>query len=140
MTNPPAGKPPAGEYRVGYGKPPKKSRFRKGQSGNPGGRPRGPTAGRAKRLALKEAYRMVRVREGDRVVCVPALGAILRSLVALAAKGNAPTQRFVYAMVSEIEQQELAVQAATDTKDTEDCTMSESELVRRIVWILSGRA
>jgi len=140
MTNPAAGKPPAGEYRVGYGKPPEKSRFRKGQSGNPGGRPPGITAGRAKKLALKEAYRMVRVREGDRVVCVPALGAILRSLVALAAKGNAPAQRFVYEMVREIEQQELAVQAATDTKDTKDCTMSEPELVRRIVWILSGRA
>jgi hypothetical protein len=96
MTTPAAGKPPAGEYAVGHGKPPKKSQFRKGQSGNPGGRPRGMTTGRAKALALKEAYRMVRVREGDRVVCVPALGAILRSLVALAAKGNAPAQRFVY--------------------------------------------
>lgn len=29
-----------GDYEVGYGKPPKKSRFRKGQSGNPAGRPR----------------------------------------------------------------------------------------------------
>ncbi len=28
-------------YSVGYGKPPKTSRFRKGQSGNPKGRPRG---------------------------------------------------------------------------------------------------
>ena len=30
------------EDRVGYGQPPKKHRFRKGQSGNPGGRPRKP--------------------------------------------------------------------------------------------------
>jgi hypothetical protein len=28
------------EYAVGYGKPPKTTRFKKGQSGNPGGRPR----------------------------------------------------------------------------------------------------
>lgn len=28
-------------YEVGYGKPPRKSRFRKGQSGNPKGRPKG---------------------------------------------------------------------------------------------------
>jgi len=138
MTTPAAGKPPAGQYAVGYGKPPEKSQFRKGRSGNAGGRPRGMTAGRAKALALKEAYRMVRVREGDRVVSVPALGAILRSLVALAAKGNAPAQRFVYEMVREIEQQELAVQAAPDTKDTKERTMSERELARRIAWILSG--
>ena len=29
------------DYPVGYGKPPAESRFQKGQSGNPGGRPRG---------------------------------------------------------------------------------------------------
>ena len=29
-----------GEDKVGYGKPPKKHRFRKGQSGNPAGRPK----------------------------------------------------------------------------------------------------
>ena len=28
------------EYKTGYGQPPKKSRFRKGQSGNPKGRPK----------------------------------------------------------------------------------------------------
>ena len=30
----------SGDYRVGYGKPPLETRFKKGQSGNPGGRPR----------------------------------------------------------------------------------------------------
>jgi Family of unknown function (DUF5681) len=28
-------------YKVGYGKPPKTTRFKKGKSGNPGGRPKG---------------------------------------------------------------------------------------------------
>jgi len=63
----------AGDYEVGYAKPPQRTRFRKGQSGNPGGRPRGMTAGRAKALALKEAYRMVRVKEGDSIVLLPAI-------------------------------------------------------------------
>ena len=59
---------PAGAYQVGYGKPPVHTRFRKGQSGNPGGRPRGITAGRAAALALKEAYRPVNVKAGDRIM------------------------------------------------------------------------
>jgi hypothetical protein len=58
--------------------------------------------------------------------------------VALAAKGNAPAQRFVYEMVREIEQQELAVQGAPETQDPKERTMSERELARRIAWILSG--
>ena len=40
-------------YEVGYRKPPAHSRFKKGVSGNPGGRPQGITPGRAKKLALK---------------------------------------------------------------------------------------
>jgi hypothetical protein len=30
------------EYEVGYGKPPQTNRFRKGKSGNPSGRAKGP--------------------------------------------------------------------------------------------------
>jgi hypothetical protein len=30
-----------GDYEVGYGKPPRETRFAKGQSGNPRGRPSG---------------------------------------------------------------------------------------------------
>ena len=32
---------PKGDYEVGYGKPPREKRFRKGASGNPKGRPKG---------------------------------------------------------------------------------------------------
>ncbi len=76
------------EYKVGYGKPPVQTRFRKGTSGNAGGRPRGMTAGRANALALNEAYRLVTVREGAKVLTLPAIQAVLRSQVALAAKGT----------------------------------------------------
>ena len=33
--------PPSAGYDIGYGKPPEHSRFQKGQSGNPKGRPKG---------------------------------------------------------------------------------------------------
>ena len=32
---------PTGDYEVGYGRPPKHTRFKKGVSGNPKGRPKG---------------------------------------------------------------------------------------------------
>ena len=52
MSRPPNN--PSGNYAVGYGRPPSHSRFRKGVSGNPRGRPRGMTAARANRLACKK--------------------------------------------------------------------------------------
>jgi hypothetical protein len=64
-----APKNPGEDYDVGYGKPPQHTQFRRGQSGNPGGRPRGITAGRANAMALKEAYRMVAVKVGDAISC-----------------------------------------------------------------------
>jgi hypothetical protein len=42
------------DYAIGYGKPPVHSRFRKGRSGNPGGRPRGKCLATLLREALSE--------------------------------------------------------------------------------------
>jgi hypothetical protein len=42
------------DYAIGYGKPPVHSRFRKGRSGNPGGRPRGKRLATLLREALSE--------------------------------------------------------------------------------------
>jgi hypothetical protein len=104
MTEPKANEAAnAADYTTGYGKPPLHTRFRKGQSGNPAGRPRNSDRLRAKALTLEEAYRAVVVREdGDgRAVPVPALQAVLRSQIALAMKGNGPAQRAVLAAVQE---------------------------------------
>ena len=71
---------PAPDYEVGYGKPPVKHRFKKGQSGNIYGRRPNPRARRLKfdpagnptdSLILEEAYRMVTIREGDKAITHP---------------------------------------------------------------------
>jgi hypothetical protein len=94
------------------------------------------TAGRAKALALKEAYRMVRVREGDNVISLPAIQAILRGQVTLAAKGNGPAQRAVIQAVQAIEQ-ELAARVAAEAKDKANVRpMSDLEIARRIAFAL----
>ena len=90
-------------YEVGYGKPPLQTRFRKGQSGNPGGRRRGSRRRRARDLILIEAFRRVKIKEGDQVVELPAIQAVLRSQIALAAKGNGAAQRAVISLVQACE-------------------------------------
>jgi hypothetical protein len=129
-------KAPTNDHEVGYGKPPVHTRFRKGQSGNPGGRPRGITAGRAKALQLKEAYRSVNVREGDKVITLPAYQAILRSQVALAAKGNGPAQRALIETVQAIEREIEAQVAASESAQDKTPAMSDLESARRIAFAL----
>jgi hypothetical protein len=46
------------------------------------------TAGRAKRLALQEAYRPITVREGDEVITLPAIQLVMRQQVRIAVKGG----------------------------------------------------
>ena len=99
-----------GDYHVGYGKPPRHTRFLPGLSGNPQGRPRGASAGRADRLALKEIYRRITVREGDRTIVLPTVQAMMRQLSRIALKGNGPALRTYFAMVQAIEQR-LAMHA-----------------------------
>ena len=70
-------------YEVGYGKPPKQHRFKKGQSGNPSGRPKGTKSSkptlpeeRLKDIVLAEADRTIPVYEGGRIVTLTMAQAI----------------------------------------------------------------
>jgi len=90
-------------YKVGYGRPPLHTRFRKGRSGNPGGRPRRAAREGVKALALREAYRRITVKENGRALAMPAIQAIMRRQVGLAATGNVQAQRAVLAAIQTIE-------------------------------------
>jgi hypothetical protein len=121
-----------GRYAVGYRKPPRHRRFTKGQSGNHGGRPRGMTTGRATALALKELYRPVHVKEGDKVTRMPAIQAVLRSQVNIAAKGNTAAQRALFEIAYAIEKA-LATQFLARKADE---PISDIEAARRIAAAL----
>jgi len=96
---------PAGDYRVGFGKPPLNTRFQKGQSGNPSGRP----AGRKKirEFIVQEAARLVFQQGELDIEEVPVIHAILRAECELAMKGNGPAQRHFIKLVLEAEKQEV---------------------------------
>jgi hypothetical protein len=69
-----------GDYEVGYGKPPERTRFKKGKSGNPKGRSKG--AKNLKTDLIEELQENITVREGDRTVRISKQRAIVKTLVA----------------------------------------------------------
>ncbi|MEE4236049.1 MAG: DUF5681 domain-containing protein [Anderseniella sp.] len=73
-------------YEVGYGRPPKSTRFRKGQSGNPKGRPK---EARGVLASLKrELDSPITIREGNREVRVSKAEAMAKRVIASALKGD----------------------------------------------------
>lgn len=100
------------EYEVGYGKPPVATRFIKGRSGNPAGRPKGarnkiPAAHeeRLKAIILEEAYRDIKINDGDRHVSVPMIRAIIRAMAMGAAKGQPRAQALFTTLLAAVEQE-----------------------------------
>ena len=75
-----------GDYEVGYGKPPHHTRFVKGQSGNPRGRP--PGAKNMKTLLTKALNELVMVTDHDGRRKVSKREAIVTQLVNRSAKAD----------------------------------------------------
>jgi hypothetical protein len=74
------------DYEVGYGRPPKHTRFKPGESGNPKGRPKG-TKNLATDLSEELAEKIV-VNEGGKQLKISKQRAMIKSLLAKALKGD----------------------------------------------------
>jgi Family of unknown function (DUF5681) len=94
-----------------FQKPPVEHRFKKGQSGNPNGRPRkkrlaasgGGITDRLHAMALDEATRLVTVREGDKVSKIPALQAVFRIMFRAASQGDTKAGRQILDVIASAE-------------------------------------
>ena len=74
-------------YGVGYGKPPKHTRFKPGRSGNPKGRPKGTK--NLKADLTEELSERISVSEGGKPKKLSKQRALVKSLTAKAIKGDA---------------------------------------------------
>jgi Family of unknown function (DUF5681) len=81
------------DYEVGYGKPPAHTRFRKGQSGNPSGKPKKVLS--EGEILLRVLSSKVPVTEGGRKRRMSKLEVTLRQQVNLAMKGDPRAVRYV---------------------------------------------
>lgn len=97
---------PNGDYGVGYCKPPRKSQFKPGTSGNPKGRKKGTL--NLKTDLQRELHESIRIREGEREFSVSKQRAMIKALLAKALKGEARAAALLIGLVAKHLENELA--------------------------------
>jgi hypothetical protein len=122
-----------GNYRVGRGKPPLATQFKKGRSGNPAGRKKG--SQNISTVLHKELNRTVTVREDGVARKMSKQDALLKSIIAKALQGDPKATQTVVNMV---ERSAAKMPAEPDmTVDATDMELLEkylpylNELVKR---------
>jgi hypothetical protein len=114
-----------GNYEVGYGKPPRHTRFQKGRSGNPAGRPRG-----KKNLAtlLSDALdQKIIVVESGRRKKISKREAIVTQLVNKSASADLKATQILLAMLRDVE-----TRADSGCADIGSLTEADRQIIQRI--------
>ncbi|MGG5822001.1 DUF5681 domain-containing protein [Falsiroseomonas sp. HW251] len=89
------------EHEVGYRRPPRHTRFQKGKSGNPAGRPRG--ARDLRGAMLDELRRPVTVKENGRSVRVTKGQLLMKALIAKGVAGDMKAAALLLALIHKMD-------------------------------------
>jgi hypothetical protein len=114
--------------KVGYRKPPTRTRFQPGVSGNPTGRRKGSV--NLKTDLRSELSERIHIREGERSLKVSKQRAMLKAMVAKALKGDARAATVVLMLVGKLFEPEVAEEVPALTSN--DQAILERFLARRI--------
>ncbi|MBY8825490.1 DUF5681 domain-containing protein [Sphingomonas colocasiae] len=124
------------DYEVGYGKPPKTTRFKPGQSGNPRGRPKGSPNVRTIVRDLMSEKVLVETGRGKRKV--PVIMALIMRKRAEAMKGDHRSAAFLLTLYSEAvpdtTEQHSKSQSAEELSESDRAILEayEADLARRL--------
>lgn len=108
-------------YEVGFGKPPKSSQFRKGNSGNPKGRPKG--SRNLNSIVLRESRQMISIKTAQGIRKVTKLDAAVMQLGNKAAQGELRAQREFFNLIRLSEETEAGRLASDDVHELDKKAM-----------------
>jgi len=112
--------------RIGYKNPPKSTRFKKGQSGNPKGRPKG--SKNIDTLVLEELNAAMQIQEQGQVKTVQKKEAIIKVLLKKALSGDLKAACTLFTMAGKAEQKEAlnALSASQSAINEDDIKLLEA--------------
>jgi hypothetical protein len=118
------------DYQVGYGKPPQHTRFKKGESGNPTGRPKG--SKNLTTLLEKELKQRVVVTENGRRRSITKQEAMVKHLVNKAVSGDRPLMQLLLEEIRLLEARAASSPSGTNLDE------ADREVMRQIQERMRG--
>jgi Family of unknown function (DUF5681) len=120
------------DYQVGYGKPPQHTRFKKGESGNPTGRPKG--SKNLTTLLEKELKQRVMITENGRRRSITKQEAMVKHLVNKAVSGDRPLMQLLLEEIRLLEARAASSPSGTNLDEADREVMRQiQERMRRLM-------